>query len=325
VSVWIVRLAAAEIPLQPHEVVAWVSEGRIRADDVLRPPAAEAWVRAAEVPELRDLFAPESPVPHPAAEAVVEQFALVKRFIRTKKAVCEGQPLFDLSAVELRTANYQSAWRFNLTESTLAAAPVVAVAAVVDFLFGKPKITTSASEQALEDVLTLLLPLSAPLFVFILGALAAWASFHAGDLTKPRFWRAFRAFLYFDGAYGFFPQFLAVAGLVLAAKSFIETDEALGDRYAVAGVAGIVMFLIGVVWEGRLLIRKIPSKLFEANGYSGEVKSIFKRTKPNVRYGPWTKYGLTIRFFGSIATAIYFNAVTLVGTFLAGILEQLRT
>jgi hypothetical protein len=322
---WILRIGSAEIPLQPHEVVAWVSEGRIRAEDTLRRQTENAWIRAKDVPELHDLFIPEAPIPHPVLEVATEKWALVKRFVRTKRAVSAGQPLFDLSSAELSAGNYQNAWRFNLTESALAAAPIVAVATVVDFLFDAREATLTAFGRAFEDVLSLLLPLSTPVFTFTFAVLASWSSFHRGEISKPRFWRAFRAFLYFDGTYGFFPKLLLVAGLLVGGKVLARRDDGFTETNVMLGLLAILMLTVGTLWEDNLLARTIPSKLFEANGYSPQVKPMLKSVNTNgLRYGPWMKYRLTARLLGTVAATFYYKTVEFVGSALAVVLERLR-
>jgi hypothetical protein len=183
------------------------------------------------------------------------EYTKAKKYFRTRRAVLDGENLFDLTSGELKARDLMGPLSFNWFETTLAALPTQIVVALAWFVSGSEVSATLASvePEAFSTVYTkvseLLAPLIIPGTLFLAAGIAGRTSLRREHRSKEAVRRARDAFLYFDGAHFLWPS---------AAASFVLTG-------ATAIHWNVDFRLVGAL--GYFAARRVEDELFATNGY----------------------------------------------------------
>lgn len=233
-------------------------------------------------------------------------YAKFLRYLRTRRAILEGEKLFDLSAEELRARNFMGPLALNVYETTLAGIPAAGIAWVISnrLHVGStnvvPQVGSTFWDAALAQwyaffpiVRHAVTAFVVPATLMVLAIGVSWSCLHGSD-SRPEIRRRCRnAFLYFDGTYGLFPQMVSSIVLVIQGNSD-RIGQWLGDD--LSSVLSLLGWFPGAVvcsWPCYVLFVQIPRLLFELNAY-GEPQGIMCTTAFRPR--PWAKFicGTTI-------------------------------
>jgi len=214
----------------------------------------------------------------------------VWRFIKTRRLIIRGeiQTLLDVSKDGLVSLGVMGSWKFNLYQSSLSAGVSFAAVKCLNWLHPPPDqsaliqwgklLRGDLSPLSPEDIdlyswyfsiRATLAVLIVPFTLMPLAWAAGWASIWSKDATGAKRARARDAYLYYDAAYGFYPQTLAALTSSLLATSAVfglllrEDIGALGVAVGGGGLAAL--------WCAFVTGRVIPSRLFRLNGYAGTV------------------------------------------------------
>lgn len=200
----------------------------------------------------------------------------LKRFWRTRTAILEGEALYDFSKKKLESLGLMGPWKFNLTQSSLAGIPSLVLLGVFHLI---QKITGTTTDREIELAQTLK-TLAVPFVLLFSAFISARATFIRSDSTKYSRSVAVRAFLYFDAAYGFYPQ-MGIAiylTLRLILGPALLYDPGTRPSLAETALGLLIMAFIyaGIVpafWQLVVHFKTIPAELFRAMGYCrpGEV------------------------------------------------------
>jgi hypothetical protein len=196
---------------------------------------------------------------------VKEFFKSIKKFWRTKRAIDGGEPLYALSAEELKEKNYFGPWAFNGL-ATLATIVVTKYAtSTLMFFLAARKDEVDLKFQAIVDGVPVDEFLCAhewassalvPLYTTGLVSMVARASLRDEDSTPENRASARRAFLYFEGSYGVLSQI----GLTLFWFAMILWQDVI--------LIAIICIIGCIFRQVYVNAYKIPKLLFKIHGYS---------------------------------------------------------
>lgn len=216
-----------------------------------------------------------------------------RSFWRTRRAILQGQSLWDLDTAQLESEKYFGPWKFNAVQTAIAGALAAATTKVLNLVV--PKLGSSEPKPFRDDpalaklfevtsgwIEPFVLPIVLTSFVVLMG----WGSLKGAQSTSATRARARAAYLYLDGAHGFWPQ-LTLA-LLLAAKS-VQLPARLEGYFAAPFVLWPLqaIFLVLFVWQIYITAGKIPRLLFAANGYSARARRFWQPGKSDDP--PWGK------------------------------------
>lgn len=230
-----------------------------------------------------------------------------RRFWRTKRAIERGEPLYDWSSSQLAEAGYYGPWKFNAIETALTGGLAAAATSVIAFLnsssanssevIAGPELLLSPEVAAMvERTSAWTQPFLIPLLTTSIVFLIAWGSLKRKDSTNGTRARARRAYLYFDGAFGFFSQLVLAAGSGLLADQpafdirLFLTDDVIHDLDP--GLLVIVPVTVAMVVGASLVqlhvsLRKIPRFLFTITATPHDAPIFFgnedQMTRPGLR------------------------------------------
>jgi hypothetical protein len=245
---------------------------------------------------------------------VKEKFSTFRKFWRTRRAVLKGDLLAKKSVSELDSLGLYTSWKFNLLQSTIAAAPALFVGKLLDTLFPPPTLKGFAAEFASWTSVTL--PLVWPFMFFVFTQLTAWGSLKQRDQSPQTRKIARNSFLYLDGALGLYPQTFSALGLVLVSWYALHENEPHGQWAVIMVILGGTILGIGFIWQLLLNSRIIPGRLFAINGYSPRIKSFWVLRDKGRNLGPMNKFFVVQLIGGWVALA----GTTLVGYGIAALI-----
>jgi hypothetical protein len=226
-----------------------------------------------------------------------KQFFEFRKFWNTRKAILRGVPLYDWNSSELNKSGYLNHWSFNIQENTFAALPVIFILKVLDFLFDKfkdsppslsfPDEYTKVFYEVSKDTDQFFFTFFAPTVLTFIVFLQAWSSLKGSDSTPETRARARRAYLYFDGAYGFYFQILL--SLVYSLQIWSnDYDKLIEKAPTFTFLVFHIIFMVGTIGQILETGKKVPNKLFKINGYSSRERQFWQRKRPDDP--PWCKY-----------------------------------
>jgi hypothetical protein len=254
-----------------------------------------------------------------------------KKFWRTRRAVLNGEQLYTLSSTDLETRGFMGPWTFNTTQSAIAAFAASGFSAILLHLLfpGLDSSTPPPSSKTVRDgivwfgkIFPLLKTGILPFTLLASARLIAWSSFHRGDRTPQTMARNTYAYLYTDGAYGLFPQFL---GAVMT--TFILSDSKAGTDYMVAGYGVLeIVFRAIIVWQFVLIIRIYREELFSLNGYNvggDDVAIVADHRTENGKKGPRLQFFLTTLLGAPLVSVAILGVAFVAGVILSVIFALL--
>ena len=267
-----------------------------------------------------------------------------RRFWKTKRAIDRGEPLYDWSSSQLAEADYYGPWKFNAIETVLTGGLAAAVTSVIAFLNSSsanssevttgPEFLLNLSPEVaamVERTNAWTQPFLAPLLTTSVAFLVAWGSLKRRDSTSETRARARRAYLYSDGAFGFFSQLVIATGIgILAGTRSVGGEPA--DKRAFGDLAGLLadqgagnidlgqLVTVAMV-AGAVLVQtyvsfsKIPKFLFTINSYSTRRRHFWQRSRPDDP--PWAKIGFCQFSVGSLFSVAIYWILSLIALCLA--------
>lgn len=229
----------------------------------------------------------QSPIQQKISESnkdIREFFSTFISFIRTKRAIHRGLPLYDWTAADLQKQRMLGPWKFNLFEVGLTGGIASVTTNVVD-LMHKPSDADPLGSligmdidpeylRLLKETSGWVTPFSPPLVLTTIVLLMGWASLKRADSTPISRRRSRHAYLYFDGTYGFYSQLLLAFGISFLFSEMGQTLLGSGSLFAILiGVGTVAAFLV----QANVSLRKIPYRLFAVNGYSSRPSHFWRR------------------------------------------------
>lgn len=206
-------------------------------------------------------------------------------FLRTRRAILDGEPLYDQPELDRREKHYLGPWRFNLTETFLAGLPGLLLSWFVSLpspftypsvpdLFADPNLSSEhvlLAQRIFRDWVRGLAPFFPAVVLTISAYTSGSLSLWMDDSSPERRRRARVAYLYLDGAHGLWRQMFA--GFVSAMGW--ATGGSLGLAVGIASLTSLGL----LVHESHSIV---PRELFYAHGY-GVAGGRWAN-------GPWKKY-----------------------------------
>jgi len=244
-----------------------------------------------------------------------------RKYWDTRRLVRNGEKLFDWSQADLQGKALLGPWSLNIHETALAAAPGIAFVWLTDTFFPAPlgregSLRTTEIDRVVESIARLLQPFLVPLTFLVCSWVASWACLKHKDSTRPARRRARFAYLYYDGAYGLAPQ----AILALIAPVFLFLSSRYRERPEAIWL--LVPFLIvGLPWITWIELRKVPSLLFDLNGYNPIPPQFLRYSKSrDPRRGPWKKYKYAMNFLAPLLCIALYLVLGVLGGIGAAVL-----
>ena len=122
------------------------------------------------------------------------------------------------SKEELKRTGILNPWKFDLTSSVVATAPMAAVLGILSWIWPVPAGAPDSPRAPMEDealkLFESVLPYTLPFILMVTAPVLAWGSLKRKDMTRDSLRRAEWDYLWLDGSLGFLPQSLiAVSGL----------------------------------------------------------------------------------------------------------------
>jgi hypothetical protein len=236
----------------------------------------------------------------------VEFYQKAKNFWKTRMAVLGRLPLYDWSSTELRSRGFLGPWKFNITQSSIAAIPGTVSVIVKEFVFGQNEAITLAHKFNKVGE-----PLVIP-FILMTTAYTIGRATAARQSTAAERDRGSRIFLYLDGAYGFYPQLLLSSA---AAFGLIKGDPYEGSP---TSVAVYYFFWAIACWQLLIYLLYIPEDLFDALGYRAFGLTDRRPNPPKARY--W----ISVLIFIPLLTSVIKTVAAFAEFSLARLIEYLR-
>lgn len=207
---------------------------------------------------------------------VKERFRKLRAFWRTRRAILKGAPpLWDLDKERRAELGFLQPVPFNLAQTGISAAVGAVIVYVGQLLIPELNLQARGSSEEVElsklvqKALSVLQPFTAPIvltaFVFPMG----WGTLRRHRSNRASRARARTAYLYFDGAYGLWPQMLiaAVAGLLTVLFPIMLL---VLFKYPIWFTLLGGLFLFAVACQFHLTVRKIPRLMFQVNGHPSD-------------------------------------------------------
>lgn len=264
----------------------------------------------------------DSPIVEVIAEAhskLEKLLKLYRAFWRTKQAVQDGIPLYTWHADDLHNAGYIGAWKFNVTETVITGGIASITTNLLNF-FASTVLKNDALSNV--DVVFLLLfenepirsdstfasifksinnwtsPFVVPIILTGVVYFVGWGSLYRRDSNLATRQRARHAYLYFDGAYGFFSKLFLAFGAGIFISDITETPINPSSPVGILVLISFaVLLLTSLVQQFLIAYQKIPCLLFTVNGYTTRKKRFWQTSLP--KDPPWEKFGLA-NLFGTI-------------------------
>jgi hypothetical protein len=180
-----------------------------------------------------------------------------KVFWTTRRAILQGEPLWDYDRTQT-PEKFFGPWKFNAVQSGIAGGLAAAITNALDFLLPQAP-TTSLLEVTLKWVN----PFITPIWLTCLAFLMGWGSLKKEHSSPSERARARAAYLYLDGAYGFWPELL-LASLI----AFSRLNMLLMMISYSAYSAVFLSYIVVSIWQIYITLGKLPKLLFTANRYS---------------------------------------------------------
>jgi hypothetical protein len=219
-------------------------------------------------------------------------------------------------------------WQFNIYQSVVSSAPAITLSAIIGVGFTAPTdsdlfasavaLLPPAGRGIALKIWSYLTPLWPPFSLAVASFCSAKGSLDPKDATMGSIARARRAFLYFDGAFGFIPQtILSLATLIPLLLVWLSTTE---RPTVVVGLTGVGILLAIGSWvafarQYILSTRRIPAMLFMMNGYPTDLPDI-RIWRPDPQRRRWWRYSLWGGLYLSVALLVLL--LLLAGTALLG-------
>lgn len=223
----------------------------------------------------------------------VDKLIQIERYLATRRVIHRDESLYLASKEEIERRGLLGPWAVNLYESLLVSLPSSALLWTIDIFY--PLEFVDHAARITHKFSSILSPGIFPFSLLLVSFAAGWGSLYGKDMNPEKRAMAQNAYLYFDGCYGLWPQMLSV---VLASLYLKVTEIAAVTNSAFLAQTSVLIGLIGIpplIWNVRLIVYQIPSKLFQVNGYNGIPPKLFGRVPKGS--GPWHQYQFRVFIF----------------------------
>lgn len=266
-------------------------------------------------------------------EPIREEGEKLSTYVRTRRAVLAGSPLYNFSRTQLTQAGLMGPWKFNFTESAIASGFAAGVLWLVTYLFPgnvvQPVVavrddfwgrTFDECFLLMPEIQSWIIVLIVPLATMFLAKIVGWGSLRSKDANRERVRTSTFAFLYLEGAHGLIPDTLWAVGVSVI---FGLTEGSIQSNFYVIAL-GVSCSLIGMILGHRLMNAVIPGRLFLVNGYRSFEKSIFSVPKDDSQ-ASWVRYELSFLFGSALAVLVIIFCLWVLAFALALPLSLLKT
>jgi len=234
----------------------------------------------------------------------LEKVSVLRKFIRTHRALTEGHALYEESDEQLDKLKLFKPLAFNFYQSTLSAIPGIFLAAILGFFFVpdgnslnaplSPGILEQRASRLFEKISPSVVAFAAPIGLLIFSRMAAWSSLRREQRSTSSLWKQRRAYLYFDAHSGLLTQ--AVLSLLMSAQRFAIENPAAIQRHnllgwLLEGAGGFTGW--ASLFQLAVTCSMVPSQLFALAGYSSIIRGVasgaqWVGTPPKGQYIFWT-------------------------------------
>jgi hypothetical protein len=215
----------------------------------------------------------------------------VRSFWSTRRAILRGESLWDYEPSRLAENKYFGPWQFNAVQSAIAGSVAATSTKLLNLILPKagtpePKHFQDDPEFAtlLETALGWIEPFGLPVFLTVLVFLMGWGSLKKEHSTPSSRARSRVAYLYLDGAYGFWSQ-LFLAFFIAAVSSELPARFAASFSTSVIIWPLRLLFLMLIAWQIYMTAAKTPRLLFVANNYSTRARRFGSRGNSTIHPG----------------------------------------
>jgi hypothetical protein len=211
-------------------------------------------------------------LPHIAEESLWDQlppaklYREFKKFLNTRKAFLNGEPLHLLNKHELEERKLLGPWKFNLAQSLLSSLPGTVIS-VWAWLTGATTLLQisfdpgDALSRTADQVIKVLTATLAPLTLFVAATIIARASLRPLNSSLEARRAARRVYLYSDGAHGFLAQtfFSLVLTLPMLAVLTYSTSPTLA-QLILSSMS--ILFWAASIWQTVITFSAVKGDLF---------------------------------------------------------------
>lgn len=199
----------------------------------------------------------------------ISQILSLRSFFRTKKVILADEPICDYNQAQLVSKGCMGPWSFNTYETFLASCPTQLLIIFLTILSpSEPALPTDIGIDLNNEIyvnkfnelrpnvelffMTFAIPLTLSIYSFFVGfAAIRWKDQNRSLRSKSR-----RAYAYYDGAYGLWPQALIVNSWILF---YVLPDWATIFISIYIIVSGFYLFATVTAF--------VPDGIFKALGY----------------------------------------------------------
>jgi hypothetical protein len=267
---------------------------------------------------------PPTPLPPPKQEfdSASDIFAPIKlakdiqKFLKTRTAIVSGETLYKDMKSDLSSRGLMGPWVFNITQSTICSIPGMTMAAFAWLLdVHRGALTTTPGDRVTLKILSVLSPLMPPLTLLLIVYVIAFCSLPPGFVTGVNWKAAQRKYLYLDGAFGLWPQFILASCIAVTGA----TSPPPGSTRAplIFGVA-VWVFIGTFIWQSIITAFKIREGMFEYD-YLSEQDSMFGSLKERPIFRFYMLAGLGL----PVLTMLLFVGLFTISSLLAAIVHKL--
>jgi hypothetical protein len=158
-------------------------------------------------------------------EDLFQNFIYARRYWRTRAAVLEGKPLYNLLRSQRAASGFLDPWAFNLQQSFLSSLPSFIIISALNFLRPLNTIQAVSSDSFRDTANSISLFIYSSISPFYAPLVSTFLAFIAASASSPPIYfkekkpyiekdekdlwnQCMRAYLYLEAAYGFWPEML---------------------------------------------------------------------------------------------------------------------
>jgi hypothetical protein len=208
---------------------------------------------------------------------VVKTIGDIKKFLKTRKAILDREPLYLYTKSQLRERGFLGPWTFNAAQSLICSIPGLILSSLIWIVFGpisSPALGTDDDPIA-TSISAWINPLRGPFTLLAIVYVVAFACLPKRNTTRANLHAGARKYLYFDATYGFWAQLWFAASLPLYSIPIAaQKKHVTALILAMLGPAGVTATFS---WQAIVTTWRTGHELFNfdylaAPSESGDVK-----------------------------------------------------
>ena len=218
----------------------------------------------------------------------LEKLTKLRSFLQTRKALLKGEEPWNMQKTEIASRKWMTPWAFNIYQSSLSA--IIAWTLLqLAFWLALPTVNPPTLELLFP-------PLAVALSLGTAAYFLSFASLLPQDRYPVQLLRARYAYLYLDGALGFWIQTLVVTVQVfwivepqyrIASTVWLRVSHdssSLGATADSMRSALLLLFIASSAFQAAIMSFVIPRRLFATNGY------VVHQPNGSIQAPPWRTY-----------------------------------